>query len=329
MSTQPEPSDNHVYNMVTFRGNTLRFLVKSIEFYRDLLSHDLEVLRADNDLAVLFPESEESSNRARYEIQQATDMIEWLSRNIEDRGRSVFGCELNVSHGAVRYMKTTALLYLQRLRQRREIIASAPNVSRFVLSEIDQKIARYEELTETGVFARASHADLLVSAAPEPVGAPSAAVAQAPLSSFIKPAPVVHDSIEILDPQLKDRCMDLFRRFSEGGEHHRLDMILSEATRILENRIRTKSGAPDGAAVAKLVPFAFKADAPRLRVSDTPDKQTAMLNWLSGVFGFVRNEVHHNVVEDLQPTRVLQIVGMIDYLLWIVDAAEKTSDASV
>ena len=329
MSTKPELSDNHVYSLVTFRGNTLRFLVKSIEFYRDMLSHDLEVLHADNDLAVLFPESEESSNRARYEIKQAADMIEWLNRNIQARGHSAFGCELNISHGAVRYMKATAVLYLQRLRQRREIIASAPNVSRYVLSEIDQKIARYEELIETGVFAGASHADLLVSAAPEPVVALSVSVTEAPLSSFVKPMPVVHDSIEILDPQLKERCMDLFRRFSEGGEHHRLDVVLSEATRILESRIRTKSGVLDGSAVSKLVPLAFKAEAPRLRVSVAPDKQTEMLNWLNGVFGFVRNEVQHNVVEDLHPTRVLQIVGMIDYLLWIVDTAEKTSDAPV
>ena len=326
MSAKPEPSDDHLYNMVTFRGNTLAFFVKSIEFYRTILSRDLDAVRGDPDLAGLFPESEESSNRARYEVEKADRMIEWLNRIVSERGQSVFGCELNVSHGAVRYMKTTALLYLQKLRQRREIVASSPNVSRFILSEIDQKIARYEEITEMGVFAGASSLDLLVDAAPGLELAQRVAIDAAPLQNFVKPVPIVHDSIEIFDPQLKGRCMRLFRQFSEGGEHDQLDMVLAEATKILEARIRAKSGAPGGTTTAKLIAAAFKADAPLLRVSDAADRQTAALNWMNGVFGFVRNEVHHNLVEDLQPARVLQLVGMIDYMLWLVDGSVRASD---
>jgi hypothetical protein len=42
------------------------------------------------------------------------------------------------------------------------------------------------------------------------------------------------------------------------------------------------------------------------------------------VFGFIRNHVHHNLVENLLPDRVLQIVGMIDYLIFLVENAAKT-----
>jgi hypothetical protein len=48
-----------------------------------------------------------------------------------------------------------------------------------------------------------------------------------------------------------------------------------------------------------------------------------------GVFGFLRNPTHHRLLGELALERVMQQLGMIDYLLGLLDGAqrERTSEA--
>ena len=135
--------------------------------------------------------------------------------------------------------------------------------------------------------------------------------------------PVVLESIEIRDLDLRKRCLDLLAQFREDGQHDRLDTVVNEATRILEDRLRALSSAPATCIGVDLSKYALAPPSPRLIVSDVSSEQEAAHLLFRGVFGFIRNSVHHRLISTLQPERVLQIVGMVDYLLFIADGARR------
>lgn len=130
-------------------------------------------------------------------------------------------------------------------------------------------------------------------------------------------------SVEIRDPELRKRCLDLLSRFRKDGQHDRLDTVVNEATRILEDRLRSLSSAPATCVGVDLVKHAFGSLSPRLIVSNVSPEQEAAHLLFRGVFGFVRNSVHHRLVGTLDPGRVLQIVGMVDYLISVAEAAKR------
>lgn len=103
-------------------------------------------------------------------------------------------------------------------------------------------------------------------------------------------------------------------------QHDRLDTVITEATRILENRLRRLSKAPATAVGVDLARHALGGDEPRLTLSPIPAEQDAAHLLYRGVFGFIRNQVHHRLMGDMPPERTLQIVGMIDYLLSLLEA---------
>jgi hypothetical protein len=43
------------------------------------------------------------------------------------------------------------------------------------------------------------------------------------------------------------------------------------------------------------------------------------------VFGFIRNQAHHRLIENLSPERVLQIVALIDYLIFTAQDASRAA----
>jgi hypothetical protein len=61
----------------------------------------------------------------------------------------------------------------------------------------------------------------------------------------------------------------------------------------------------------------------RLIVSDIRPEQEAAHLLYRGVFGFLRNPAGHRLLGPLQPERVLQVVGMVDYLISIAEAARR------
>ncbi len=95
-----------------------------------------------------------------------------------------------------------------------------------------------------------------------------AAAADAGALGNLRPRPVVLDSIEIRDPKLRKRCLDLLAQFHEDGQHDRLDTVVNEATRILEDRLRSLSDAPATCVGADLAKHAFGPPSPCLIVSE-------------------------------------------------------------
>ncbi|MEW6658065.1 MAG: TIGR02391 family protein [Thermodesulfobacteriota bacterium] len=178
---------------------------------------------------------------------------------------------------------------------------------------------------QTGIFRNASPYPLVVSQLPEIEGGEQVMVTGTPMiQSDVRPRPIIIGSIEILDKELRQRCLDLFAQFREGGQHDRLDTVVNEATRILEDRLRFLSSASATCTGVDLAKHAF-GQPPALIVSDVAAEQEAAHLLFRGVFGFIRNAVHHRLIETLQPERVLQIVGMVDYLLFVAEGANRES----
>jgi uncharacterized protein (TIGR02391 family) len=98
------------------------------------------------------------------------------------------------------------------------------------------------------------------------------------------------------------------------------ELVITEATRILENRMRDVSGL-EGAGI-ELASRAFGRD-PLLRVSHISAEQEGAHALFRGIFGFVRNRVHHRLQPDIAPERVMQVLGMIDYLLFLISTSER------
>lgn len=318
-----EPENDSRSYWVFFYRDTVEFLRDAVAYYEGLLATEATEVDADPHLKAFLTEEVRREMRFGRGHREAVRTREWLEQALE-KSKDQLDCDLSVDHGTVRYFKSVGLLYLGFLKQRRNLLASKPNITLHLLSALDRQITRREEeLTSQGVFGNASVLPLLVE---QEFASPAAAPSEAPnteatgsVAHARRPSPVLVDSIEILDPELRRRCLDLFRQFEASAQADRHDTVVTEATRILEDRLRKLTGTTDGATGAELATRAFAGNAPALRVSDIEAEQQAAHLLYRGVFGFIRNNVHHKLRPDLASERVLQILGLIDYLIFLAN----------
>jgi Protein of unknown function (Hypoth_ymh) len=324
-----EPSDSHVYAWMSFYPDTIKFYLESVTFYARLLKSDIEALNADPDINTILSKETLESLPVHHEIQRTERVRRWLENHSKSAEKNdSFSIEIELTHGTVRFLKSTAQLYLQQLKQRRNSIASRPNISRYALEALDTRISELEEKTRIGVFADATPMPLLVDQTVVPEQSLSAETTSPALAGVSRPRPVLMSSIELFDSELRARCLDLFESFRSDGNTDRLDTVLSEASRILENRIRSVAGLPADCVGLELASRAFGGASPILRVSNVTAEQEAAHLLFRGVFGFIRNHVQHQLVGGLLPERVLQVLGLIDYLLFLVEGAVRATPVS-
>jgi hypothetical protein len=182
----------------------------------------------------------------------------------------------------------------------------------------------HEEKLNLGLFKAATPYPQVVSQLAEiKEESPEAAQPVNAVGGSTRPRPVLIGSIEIRDEELRKRCLDLFAQFREDGAHERMDTVVNEATRILEDRLRALSCAPGECTGVDLARNCFGGDTPLMTVSNIKAEQEAAHLLFRGVFGFIRNSVHHRLVETLQPERALQIVGMVDYPISVAEGARR------
>jgi hypothetical protein len=319
-----ENHDDHIYSWVMLNRETVVFVVRAIDFYLSLLGDEDKELAGDPDLAALITEETRRELGLGRDKERTKRVRQWLQDEL-DKHPDSYDLNITLSHWFVRFIKSVGLLYLAKLKAKRNTLASRPNVTAATLSAVDREISAKEELfSSAGVFKNASPVQLLAqheAAISETVGA--APSAEASLLSASRPRPILIGSIEILDHELRTRCLDLFNQFQESGQSERNDTVVSEASRILENRLRTVTGCADGSSAKQLVTLAFNGDAPRLRVSSVRAEQEAAQLLFLGTFGFIRNQVQHKLLGSLPAERVLQVLGWIDYLLAVIAQAEQ------
>jgi hypothetical protein len=320
----PEPPDGHSYRFITLYEDTFLFYMHAVRFYRALLEDDAAAIVSDPDLKELLAEEERQRLAIFHELDRATRVSAYLERLKENNDGS-WGYDLvSPTHELIRYLKGAGLIYLNRLKQRRNQLATKPNISRHALKAVDEQISRCETKLQAGVFAKATPLTPLVDQILDhPTQQKPIESVSTPLAQVQRPRPVVLDSIPFLDGTLRARCLDLLATFREDGQTERLDTVVVEATRILEDRLRSLSGAKPECTGVDLATFALGTDSPRLKISDVPAEQAAAHLLYRGAFGFIRNSVHHRLMTQLSPERTLQILGLIDYLLGVAEGAQK------
>jgi uncharacterized protein (TIGR02391 family) len=119
----------------------------------------------------------------------------------------------------------------------------------------------------------------------------------------------------IRDDELAQRCGDLL----DAGAH--FDRVIREASTILENRVRTRSGLDVDTAVP-LMEKAFSAKAPVVRLSDNEREQRGAMEIYTGVMRLFRNGAGHRFSASVTQERALQFVVMVDLLLALVGEAQ-------
>lgn len=316
-----EPHDSHQYFHVMFLRETVEFFAASAKYYAGLLEAENLELASEPHLSSLLNDDARREFRLNRDLEKAKRVGEWLKQELTQSND--YDTSFSLAHGSVRYLKSVGLLYLGFLKQRRNALSKSPNVTANLLNAVDRQISKHEETLQTaGVFADASTIPLLVeqqvasAAEPEPITSNSSVI------NARRPRPVVLSSIEILDPELRARCLDLLDTFQKSGQSDRHDTVVSEATRILEDRLRKWTKSTDAATGPDLATRAFAGTSPMFEVSSIANEQKGVHHLHLGAFGFIRNRVQHKLHPDLPAERVIQILGFIDYLLSLLAAAK-------
>jgi hypothetical protein len=228
-----EPPDHTTYYDVSFSPDKFDFLYAAMTFYRDLLQKEVDDMKADTEVKELFTLMPSGEEDGLFAERDKLNHIVAFYENKKKAGES--GLD-KLSHGAIRHTKSVALLYLNHLRQKRNELAMKPNLSRRLLKQVDEDLTRKEEfLTSSSTFKNATPVPLLVDQVaprvlPTPVQLPT------PLSHVERARAQVLDSIPILDPTLRRRCLPLFKHYFEEQKHEQYYTVIADSTKILEDR---------------------------------------------------------------------------------------------
>jgi uncharacterized protein (TIGR02391 family) len=125
----------------------------------------------------------------------------------------------------------------------------------------------------------------------------------------------------IQDEHLRSRCAPVL----VGNRN--FDIAINQATLVLEDRIRKRSGATGKLVGENLVNFAFNEDLGKtlLRVaSGDPHDQRGFTQILRGIVPAFRNKTHHHLIDGLTREEALRVCGFIDTLLRVVDGSVRS-----
>jgi uncharacterized protein (TIGR02391 family) len=124
----------------------------------------------------------------------------------------------------------------------------------------------------------------------------------------------------IKDAELKARCLDII---ASPGPY---DRAINQATQILEDRIKNKSGITDliGEELINKV-FKDKPEESVLIVKAGREEHSGFSHLCRGVIRAFRNPTHHKLSDDFAQEDALKFCGFIDILLNIVDSSKKQS----
>lgn len=313
-SSETPVSDNHLYEPILFRATSLKLFVDAFKFIIDKLELDLQAAREDPFISTILGEDNIHQLPVATELARYRRILEILEKKLEEAGD--WGSRISLYHRCVRLIKSIVQTYLDELKSRRDEVARTGKISIAVLDAIDSQINVLTEMNRGGVFQNAEPVHLLIDLGREVRHKEKMSVEERnePAEAMILPTPVY--GIKLLDQELLARCFDLVEQFSSQPD--RLDTIISEATKILEERIRRYSGADANLSGLDLVTFAFSGNEPSIRLASNNAELEASHLLFRGVFGFIRNPFHHRIVP-INRERVIQLLGLIDYLLYLLD----------
>jgi hypothetical protein len=206
------------------------------------------------------------------------------------------------------------------IEKRRNVLQQNRFVPRAIIQSFDERIEQLLNLAEQGMLNGLRPADVFFEVVPqENVGLKKE---EPTLKSPTTGSKYSTSEIPIVDSILRERCLGLLRAIQEGGSEQQLDSVIREMSVVLEDRVREVSGFTGTLSGADLFSAVMAKDRPRIKFSDQKDVQESAHLLFRGYSGFVRNEVMHRLVPSYTQERVLQLLGTVDYLLFLLSRAE-------
>ena len=129
----------------------------------------------------------------------------------------------------------------------------------------------------------------------------------------------IYNSIK--DEELKSRCADILTASSN------FDRVINQASQVLEDRIRTKSGLDRSFVGIKLINTALNADKSKsvLIVSENNEEHEGFCHICRGIMLAFRNPTHHYLSDSFEREDALKFTAFIDNLLKILQKCKVTS----
>jgi hypothetical protein len=225
-----------------------------------------------------------------------------------------------VTFSSLRYLKA-GILYLAYLieKQKRGFLAGAEIVPRSVLRSFDARIEQLQNMGEMGKLGGLRPAEVLLELF-EATDSTSCKPEARMEPSF--PTSITHADVLIVDPVLRKRCLPILAAIEGSGSPERYDTVIREMSVVLEDRVRQLTGFAGKVSGAELFNATMNRDPCLIKFSSEKSVQEAAHLFFRGYSGLVRNEVMHRLVESYTKERVMQLLGTIDYLLFLLSRAE-------
>ncbi len=128
-------------------------------------------------------------------------------------------------------------------------------------------------------------------------------------------------SLNIVDDELRDRCLDLLVRPGKA------DTAVLAATVVLEDRIRKVAGLGPEHYGVSLVDKALSPNGGVLDFGIPQPERQGLHQLYRGVIAFFKNPASHRLIENYDITRARQVVGLIDLLLQMLRDVKKIEPA--
>lgn len=307
-----QPSDDAV------AGSPWFYLETYLEFHqglRDLLT-ELERHRA------LVQQLGLTKSPYEEEVDYLRGMLEWGEEKIKEKRENRSGMILvnGVTFGSLRYLKA-GILYraFQVQKQQFEFLSTHQVVPRSVLRSFDERIKQLQNIGEMGKLSGLMPADVLFEITEE-VGAQ--VTSQASPAQPARPIGAALTDVSIVDDELRKRCLPLLKAIDGAGSSDQFDTVIREMSVVLEDRVRGISGFTGKASGGDLFSLTMAKEPVLVRFGTEKDVQEAAHLFFRGYSGLVRNEVMHRLVRSYTRERVLQLLGLVDYLLDLLSRAE-------
>lgn len=229
-----------------------------------------------------------------------------------------------ISYRQLRIYKTAAMRAIKAKEVDRDSLATKKDVPRALIETLDQEIKDLRDKTETGVFNGLNPAEIFI----EPSGTSEALSQQSkPGTSNGRASEIKHtisiQNVLVFDDELRSRTLDLLN--NAGDNNEKLDRVVREMSVVLEDRVRRISGLPHNVIGVDLMSKAFAPENGKVKFSDDANIQNGAQLLYMGFTKFFRNDVGHRLVAEFTKDRVLQLLALVDYLLYLLTQSEVTN----